>query len=138
MVNRLGIDRAKVCGPWPGLPKMSDTLVEFAQPLLDLLPPDAKLPQFRNALSFGSHMWNFCVLDASDTDDDQKHAAELLASLRTEMHRAGISEDFVDALVEELAGRKMTLFPDDQRLIAGVEVRREGDRLFIDAMSVLG
>jgi hypothetical protein len=137
MAERLGIDRARVCGAWPGLPKMSDTLVEFAQPLLDLLPDEAGLAMTRNVLSLGMLLWNCFVLEASPSLDDRKEAGELRAHVLATASRSGVAPRLRTNLLEELAERKRTLYPDDRRLIAGIDVRPDGDGFHVQAMSIL-
>ena len=122
-------------GPWPGVPKMSDTLVEFAQPLLDLLPSDPALGQVRNAVALGSVLWNCFVLEASGKDEDLVEADAIRARVLTTAAEEGVPRDLTADVLAELAERKRTLFSDDRRVIAGVDVRRQGDGFHIEAMS---
>ena len=137
MAERLGIDRAQVRGALPGVAKMSDTLLEFAQPILDLLPEDPALGQLENAFALGTLLWNCFVLDATGKDEDRQEAVDIRAHVLATATRAGVAQDDMEDLLDELAGRKETQFPDDQRFIAGVDLRRDGDGFHIQAMSVI-
>ena len=137
MADRLGIDGAKVRGAWPGMAKMSDTLLEFAQPILELLPSDPARGQIENALMLGLLLWNSFVLEATGKDDDLKEAGAIRAHVLATATGSGVAGHLMQGLVDELAARKKNLFPDDHRLIAGVDVRREGDHIYIQAMSLL-
>lgn len=137
MAERLGIDRAQVRGALPGMAKMSDTLLEFADPLLDLLPADPAIEQLENALALGTLVWNCFVLEASGKDEDRQQAGDIRAHVLATATRSGVAYEVMEDLVNELADRKATLFPDDRRLIAGVDVRRAGDSFHIQAMSVI-
>src|SRR5579883_1691392 len=57
-----------------GLPKISAQLLDFAKPLLELLPPSQPLDQFKRALSLAEFCWNLPILSL--------HAAKLPARLQ--------------------------------------------------------
>jgi len=116
---------------------MSDTLVEFAQPLLELLPDDPGIAMMQNVLSLGMLLWNCFVLEASPSHDDRKEAGELRAHVLATANRSGVPRDLMADLLEELAERKRTLYPDDRRLIAGIDVRPDCDGFHVQAMSIL-
>ena len=137
MAERLGIDRAQVRGALPGVAKMSDTLLEFAQPLLDLLPDDPALGQLEDTFALGTLLWNCFVLEATGKDEDREEAGDIRAHVLATGTHAGVAYEAMEDLLDELADRKKALFPDDQRLIAGVDVRRDGDGFHIQAMSVI-
>ena len=126
-------------GPLPGYgTKMSDTLEEFAQPLLEVLPEDASAEELRFALSVASAAWNAEVVGGS--------AAEELVSRLTPMKGAFEDEDeremadlFFGSGFEQLRQRKRECFGDDQRFIVGVETfwSSSGDLRFQVASTLL-
>jgi hypothetical protein len=129
---QLGIDPAKVAGPWPGLPKVSDMLVAFAQPLLDTLPDDATIREIRGALMFSAVMWNSLVVADGDLTLASEELSELVVGAGRELE---LPEDELLGMLEQLAGRKRALFPDERRIIAGVEAKLQGDRVNVVALS---
>lgn len=104
-----------------GLPKMSDTVVEFAEPLLMTLPKTQAA--WRDGLQIAALVWNSIIVE--------KSSEETVAQLR------GVLDPATDVvgLVQVLTERKRRLFPDDDRFIFGLEARQDGDRIGVSAVS---
>jgi hypothetical protein len=134
MAARFGIEPAQLRGPWPGMPKMSDTLVEFAEPLLDMLPKDRAVAEVRSVLGLASALWNLSVVSQQEPEKSEELRREVVDAIEA----AGMEECLAAKLVELMAERKRQLFPDDRRIVAGVEARRQGDMINIHALSALG
>lgn len=104
-----------------GLPKMCDTVVEFADPFLMTLPKTEAA--WRDGLQVAALIWNSIIVEQS--------SEETIAQLRRVLDP---TMDVV-ALVHVLTERKQRLFPDDDRFIFGLEARQEGDRIDVSAVS---
>lgn len=106
-----------------GLPKMSDTLVAFAEPLLAGIPEIEE--GWRAGLSMAALVWNGVVSGLAE--------AELTAQLQRALGRPLEAPGLVGDLME----RKRRLFADDSRLIFDVSTRQHGDRVQVIAASGL-
>jgi hypothetical protein len=95
-----------------GLPKMSDRVVEFAEPLLATIPKTEA--SWKDGLYIAAIVWNGIVSDQS--------SEEIVAQLRKGV---APSLDVVE-LVRSLTERKQLLFPEDARFIFGLEARQHG------------
>ena len=110
---------------WPAFfprPSMSDTFVDYARPLIDQLPPDYALEELRKALLIASGVWNAAVAERGDID----RAAGFVARTLTEEAKEPIPRGVL-AVIERLAVRKLARFGDDDRIVTGLEVYRDGD-----------
>jgi hypothetical protein len=105
-----------------GLPKMSEQLVAFAEPLLAEAPETAEA--WRSRLLIAALVWNG-VVDAVPHD-------EIVAQLEP-----GLPSVDVPGLVSFLAQRKRELYPADPRLILDISTRLSGDRISVTASSAL-
>lgn len=106
-----------------GLPKMSETIVAFAEPLL------ADVPQteagWRTGLYAAAMVWNGLVSGIAE------------AEITTQLQRGfGPSVD-VHELFRCLAERKQSLFADDMRFIFDLQTRQNGPRVDVNAVSGL-
>jgi hypothetical protein len=104
-----------------GLPKMSDTVVEFADPFLMTLPKTEAA--WRGGLQVAALVWNSIIVEQS--------SEETIAQLR----RLLDPDVDVVALVYVLTERKQRLFPDDDRFIFGLEAKQDGERIDVSAVS---
>jgi hypothetical protein len=104
-----------------GLPKMSDTVVDFADPFLTTLPKTEAA--WRAGLQVAALVWNGIIVE--------KSREEIVALLRQVLEPG---TDVV-GLVHVLTERKQRLFPDDDRFIFGLEARQDGDRIDVSAVS---
>lgn len=111
------------------LPKMSEVLLDFAQPLLEALPPDADAVQWKLRLQFAALIWNQIVVQEGHTDEDV--IPELARS-------SGMPEQGLRAIEQLLIQRKRTLYPHDDRLIVDVETQdMEDGRVHVMAASLI-
>jgi len=106
-----------------GLPKISETLVAFAEPLLANVPDSEE--SWRPRLHAAALVWNGLVSGMSDS--------EIVAVLQREL------DSQIDALelVRGLAARKQRLFAEDQRFIFDVRTQQTGVRVHVMAVSGL-
>jgi hypothetical protein len=127
--------------PPPGQPKMSDTLVAFAEPLLDCIPDGAPVEAYEAELILAALVWNFIVtLDheyessAGPVPISEERVGKILdaLSLGTDM-----SDDEALDLLQTLAARKHDLYPDERRLVGDVRAEFRGDRLHVVTLSTL-
>ncbi len=108
-----------VVGKVPGLPKMSDTLASFAEPLLD----GAAAADYEATLDFAAAAWNALPLcDGSGREPDAT-GREALTMLRDVLLDTGMPQRETDEVFDMLSERKRSLFPDDPRIIVGVSLR---------------
>ncbi|MBL8473270.1 MAG: hypothetical protein KF778_14520 [Rhodocyclaceae bacterium] len=87
--------------------KISLTLLEFAQPLIDMLADPESKPELESALLTATAVWNSCILDRCWRTD--KHVAELKRVAST----SGLPGHL--ELLEALIERKERMFGDDLR-----------------------
>lgn len=106
-----------------GLPKISETLVAFAEPLLAGVPETEE--GWRPGLHAAVIAWNGLVAGMSDT--------EIAAVLQREL---GSHVDALE-LVRGLTARKQRLFAEDQRFIFDVRAQQTGERVHVMAASGL-
>lgn len=106
-----------------GLPKISETLVAFAEPLLAGIP-EAEAG-WRTGLYAAAIVWNGVVSGIPE--------AEITRQLQRGL---GSSAD-VPGLVHRLIERKQSLFADDRRFIFDVRTQQSGDRVHVMAASGL-
>jgi hypothetical protein len=106
-----------------GLPKMSETLVAFAEPLLAGVPETEE--EWRGGLYTAAFVWNGVVSGLPE--------AELTARLQRGLGRSLE----VPRLVRHLVERKQSLFPDDARLIFDIRTQQRGERVHVMAASGL-
>lgn len=104
---------------------MSETLVEFAEPLLSELPRGAGAEEWGDALQIATMIWNGLVVDFPKA----RLVADLKEGLGPDADAAG--------LVEELARRKDTRFPSDLRFIVDVWTHEAGNRVHVTALTAL-
>jgi hypothetical protein len=113
--------------PWPDI---SDTFVDYAQPLLERVPPGCTPGQLRRALLIASGVWNAVVAKRGDIDG----AVELVTRTLAEEVRQPVPRGWL-ATIERLAVRKLARFDDDDRIVTDVDVHLVGDRFRVLASS---
>jgi hypothetical protein len=87
--------------------KMSDALVEIAEPMLESAQNEE---QFRLAIGLAAMCWNLSLLP---TGERSAHVEQAIRKLV----KPGQPTDEVRQVVELLIARKEALFPDDKRAI---------------------
>lgn len=103
--------------------KISETFLDFADPLLEPLGPDATVDQMEQALKIAFTVWNGVVYDKVNGNS---HFLDMARKLTCHDRR-------IAALVEELISRKRKLFDDDDRLVGEFKFIRKGGEIRLRA-----
>jgi hypothetical protein len=112
----------------PVAKKMSDTLIEFARPLVDRLPVDPRVDELKLVLTFASFVWN-CVVNGANAHE------LVLPNAQTALDVLRLSLAEGEVVVDDLIRRKGEMFADDDRIVMGIEVYRRDGELRILAAS---
>jgi hypothetical protein len=108
--------------------RMSDTLVAFAEPLLDRLPRDRTLEEMTAMLQFAASIWNSTIL---------RDIREARAHLATRMPpRLRVRPSRQLGAIRRMLARKWRNSPDDDHFIANVGVRRGDNGFWVTAIGV--
>lgn len=121
--DRLELDRALGSGR-----KLSETLLELVQPILDAAPEPIDEPSLRMLLEFAITVWNAVVTEQAGD------ARMSIAELRAEFVASGIPAEML-RWFDQLCARKHERFGADRRLVGKWTVRRTRDRLDIQMES---
>jgi hypothetical protein len=105
-----------------GLPKMSETLIAFAEPLLADVPRTEA--GWRPGLAAAVVVWNGIVSGMAESE------------IVIQLQRLGLSVDG-PGVVRSLTERKRSLFAEDARFIFDVRTHQNGDRVDVSAVSGL-
>jgi hypothetical protein len=141
MAARLGMP-ASGARPWPGLTKMSDVLVEFAEPLLEDLDKTSPLEEYMGVLRFASVVWN--ILAMVEAEERRAGGVDALADGARMRELEALLDQAVggmDAEGEELVAmlwaRRRALFPDERRIFMNIDAEIQGDRVHVTAASTM-
>ena len=121
-----------------GLPKMSDTIIEFADPLLHELLEDENNPvQVRNILLLASTFWNMTLAaDERRAESGEAGVQALRAQLADQVvGLLDLPRAACEALVEDMERRKRDLFGDDRRFVMAIDAYSTEDGLRVIASS---
>jgi hypothetical protein len=99
--------------------KISETFLQFAEPLLEPLGPDATEPDMEEALKIAFTVWNAVVYE---TVNGETRHVEMVREL-TAQHQE------IAAVVSHMIDRKHRHFGDDYRLVGEFKLTRKGDEL---------
>jgi hypothetical protein len=88
--------------------KISHTLIEYADPLIEELPDGYSKNDLEQVLKFSALIWNACVVDQWHKTTDN------VSTVRRQMTKA---DPLTAAIVEALIARKKQLFGLDSRAI---------------------
>ena len=115
-MSRRRIKRTNRTDGRPGIPdkKISQTLIEFVEPLLEIADETVSQDQIRSLFQIGVGIWNAATLEQSGDGD------ALLEKLRGEIERGG--EPLMTTIVDDLIRRKRSLFAHDLRLVGHYEL----------------
>jgi hypothetical protein len=91
--------------------KISETILEFAQPLLEPLGAQPELVEARSALDLAVGVWNFHAMATP-----RWGKPEYLAEARAKMRGPGTPPE-VSAIFESLLARRASLYGDDLRVV---------------------
>jgi hypothetical protein len=101
------------------LPKLSDTMIAFARPLLDGLPNDPpSIEQVRHVMGLATILWNLPLLE----DGDASFGADVCASLDEVQGELGEVQAVLDAMLEERRAK----WGHDRRVVSVEVVEVEG------------
>jgi hypothetical protein len=103
--------------------KISETFLEFAQPLFETAPPDVTEVEMEAPLKLAFTVWNAVVYADAVRDC---HFLDQVRQLTAHDH-------MMEALVEQLIQRKRDLFGEDHRLVGKYELTLKGDELHLRA-----
>lgn len=103
--------------------KISETLLHFAEPILEHLTSEAPVRRVEEALLVACTVWNAVVF--ADAIKDQRYLNEI--------RRIGVDKPEFAALTEHLIARKRALFRDDERTIGKWDVSRKSGALNLRA-----
>jgi hypothetical protein len=108
--------------------KMSETLQDYARPLLDRLPPDYTLEELKAAILLAAALW-----DVVDIEGIRNAIAELSTRVPP---RLRVPTPKAMAIIRRMLTRKREEFGDDHRLALDVDVVREGAGFSVKAIGV--
>ena len=108
------------------LEKMSDVLLEYAKPFLDLIDPGNK-QEYEKAIQISMLFWNCAILQ-----NDHKSRKEMMKMLKTIMPDAE-SRGIADYMIE----RKQQMYPDNKRIIANYELSETAGGYHLSVASAL-
>ncbi len=106
--------------PFPNR-KISETLIEFAQPILAIIDSQTTEERIRMGLSIAVGVWNVYVFDAANENDRFRQMLKQCVGSQWE----------TNPLLRKLVERRTQLFRDDMRLIGDFKVRFDGSELRI-------
>jgi len=107
--------------------KISATLLEFAQPVIETLPPNATLEMRRLALQIAATVWNAIVIEAWG-GEGREIGPRTLSELKQKI--AGMPEPIsttMGPIIELLAETKRTRYAQDVRGIGNWELRTKSN-----------
>jgi len=110
--------------------KMSEVLLDFAQPLLEDMDDDEN-DCFEAVINFAAICWNLSFLPEKEQRVQLKNIASQLGESDLLMRLEAKS------LARVLLHRKKTLFSNDRRIIANVKIVGKGDNQRLLVMSAL-
>jgi hypothetical protein len=99
----------------PSARKISETFLDFAEPLLRPLGAEATEADMQQALKIAFTVWNSVVFDTAH------RSSHWVGKVRSMLDHDPLGR----ALVEQLIARKQRLFGDDQRLIGEYRLFRD-------------
>lgn len=104
----------------PGVEKMSQVLLKFAEPILDRSAP---VDEIRAALEFAMAVWNYSLLPPEVRSKG--------------LPRELTSDSWLRSTAQRLLERKAQLFADNRRTLYGLDVSEEGDDMRVRVLSLI-
>jgi len=104
---------------------MSDALLEYAEPFMDVVYTDDK-EEYERAIMMAMLLWNAAILQEEGNDDS---ANRLLEPLMEDTESKGV--------VEYMLRRKREMFPDVNRFILDYEVTDRGNDFHLSVASTM-
>jgi len=112
----------------PDHEKMSEVILEFAQPLLDVVNDDAST---KHIIAFAIDAWNFAIIQ-------EQSGSKALEKMMRETAKSGTDEATIvryKPYFDMLFQRKRELFPDNQRMILDYEFTESRDNFHLNVLS---
>jgi len=103
--------------------KISEKLLDFASPILELRPDDTPDAELEKVLIYAVAVWNALIFE--EIKGDGHYISEI-------PERMSVSP-VVESLVTGLIQRKQTLFKEDYRLIGDYKITRKNGQLNLRA-----
>lgn len=122
----------KLVHDYQGMPKVSENIIDLAQPLLDALEDDAPDSHYQKAISCAVYCWNLAIVP-----DDIKY--EMEQKMKANHHKNHLDTEWLDfskQVVDMLVERKLTRFPDDNRFVLDYTVYWENKYIGLNVASV--
>lgn len=123
-----------------GLPKVSEALVDFAEPLLAGLAPDEGIAELRACLIFAATVWNAledAIANAPDEDQFIEATGRACGPFVGTLMEAGLQREEALELLHELSRRKLVDHLNDRRRIADVQVTATPNGFQVSALATL-
>lgn len=115
------------------LPKLSDVLMDFAAPLLDMIPGEPTTEFVQAALGLAMVAWNLPLLkEHGNAGEFDQLRLDLQRTLDTAPPAAG-------AMLDRMMRERSQKYAADPRLITNFKVKLDGDAVLVTAFgTVLG
>jgi len=123
-----------------GMPKISDAIVEFAEPLVDeFLEDGADAAEVRTVLLLAATLWNAVITaDELRSESDEAAAVQLRNDLIDRLEYAlERPRGACEVIVDEMARRKRELFDEDPRFIVDIDTYDTADGVRVIAAARL-
>jgi hypothetical protein len=108
--------------------KMSEVILDFAQPLLDMSDNDEAT---QKAIDFAIVAWNFAIIK-------ERSGEQALEEMMRKTAKPGTDEAMIERYkphFDMLFQRKRELFPDNQRMILDYEFTESRDKFHLNVLS---
>jgi hypothetical protein len=113
------------------LPKLSDVLMDFAAPLLDMIPGDPSGEFVQAALGLAMVAWNLPLLK-------EKGNAGQFDELRQDLQRTlDTAPPAAGAMLERMMRERSKKYAADPRLITDFKVKMDGDAVLVTAYGTI-
>jgi hypothetical protein len=113
----------------PAIPKrMSDTILEYARPMIERLPHDHTFEELRATLVFAAVVWNVVLVP------DIPNAVAYLSTKMPPRLRVAPAKGL--AVIRRMLTRKDRHFSSDDHFVAAIEVHRVGGKAQVTAFGV--
>lgn len=110
-----------LCFNPPGVEKMSEVLLQFADPILDRSAP---IEEIRTTLFFAMIIWNYSLLSAEARSESEDPLREVM------------SHPWSRSVAQRLLERKAQLFANNRRMLCDLEIFQKEDQLTVNVVSL--
>ncbi len=113
-------------GPVAGIPKMSETILEYAEPLLENAQTEGEV---RGAIMFAVAAWN------ASYPPDKKWRRSLVDCKATEFDSSDLSRDFEDSMSAMVELRRV-FYADEDRIVYDFELTFDHGQAHLNVVSI--